>query len=50
MLCGQINAAARHVCQTLGVPIIDLEAMGHGLTPAQADYDIHHPRDVRRQS
>ena len=27
------------------IPIIDVEAMGSGMTPAQSDYDIHHPRD-----
>ena len=27
------------------IPLIDVEAMGSGMTPAQSDYDIHHPRD-----
>lgn len=40
----QINAAARAVCRHHHIPIVDLEMMSMGLTPAQADYDIHHPR------
>ena len=27
------------------IPLIDVEAMGSGMTPAQSDFDIHHPRD-----
>ena len=32
-------------CRHHNIPLIDVEAMGSGMTPAQSDFDIHHPRD-----
>ena len=40
----QINAAARALCLHHQIPLVDVEMMSMGLTPSQADYDIHHPR------
>ena len=40
----QINSVARQVCRHHNIPMVDLEVMSMGLTPAQSVYDIHHPR------
>ena len=38
MHIAQINAVARHVAALYNIPLIDVAAMGSGMTPAQGNY------------
>ncbi len=39
MFVSQLNAAGRHVAQTLGMPIVDWEIITRGLIPSQYLFD-----------